>query len=103
MKKTITMLGVIACACGISSLQAAPDQAASKKSAKSRHSTIYITSVTAVGSHIPLVVRAYNGSIISMTGVSTYDRSAISGTGSSQDVALALAERDPAISFGGRR
>ncbi len=93
MKKTIALLGVVACAVGVSSLQAAPD------STKPRHSTIYITSVTSVGSHIPLVVRAYDGSILPMSGVYVYGKTEIVNTGSNLDVGSALAARDPAITF----
>ncbi len=96
MKKTIALLGVVACAVGISSLQAAPD------STRPRHSTIYITSVTSVGSHIPLVVRAYDGSIIPMSGSFVYGRTEIVRTGASSDIAAALFNVDPAITVGCR-
>ena len=96
MKKTIALLGFVACAVGVSSLQAAPD------STKPRHSTIYITSVTAVGSHIPLVVRAYDGAIIPMSGAYVYGKTEIVETGTAEDIGAALAARDPAITFGHR-
>ena len=93
MKKTIALLGFVACAVGVSSLQATPD------STKPRHSTIYITSVTSLGSHIPLVVRAYDGSVLPISGVYVYGKTEIIDTGSNLDAASALAARDPAITF----
>ena len=97
MKKILVLLGVVACAAGASSLQAAPQTTTSTNSVKRHYSTVYITSVTALGSHIPLVVRAYDGSIIPMSGVYVYGKTDIVNTGSNLNVASALFERDPAI------
>ena len=103
MKKTFAILGVVAAGFGASSLQAAPDivkvSSTAKAAAKPRHSTIYITSVTAVGSHIPLVVRRYDGVIIAMSPTYAYGKADIVETGSSSDTATALALRDPSITF----
>lgn len=96
MKKTIALLAVAACVVGVSSLQATPD------STRPHHSTIYITSVTAVGSHIPLVVRAYDGSILPMSGTFVYGRTQIVRTGASSDAAVALFNVDPSITFAHR-
>ncbi len=106
MKKILATVGIIACGFGGSSLQAAPDRVTvappARVSAKPRHSTIYITSVTAVGSHIPLVVRSYDGSIIAMSPAYAYGKIDIVETGSSSDTAVALSLRDPSITFGRR-
>ena len=99
MKKTVAVLAVVACGSGVGSLRAAPVNTAAK-SAKPRHSTIYITSVTSVGSHIPLVVRAYDGSIIPESGVYVYGKTDIVNIGPNLNVASALYERDPAITLG---
>ena len=101
MKKTLAIVGVVACALGVSSLQATPDTVyvAAPAKAKPRHSTIYITSVTAIGSHIPLVVRKYDGSIIPMSPTYAYGRMDIINTGSSEDASEALSLRDPSIRF----
>ena len=90
-----------ACGFGASSLQATPDtvRVAQPAQVKPRHSTIYITSVTAIGSHIPLVVRSYNGSIIPMSPTYAYGRMDIINTSSSEDLGQALFLRDPSITF----
>ena len=104
MKKTLTILGLTACGFGVPSLHATPDTVyiAPPTKVKPRHSTIYITSVTAIGSHIPLVVRAYDGSITPMSPTYAYGRADIVNTGSSEDVAQALTLRDPSLSFNRR-
>ena len=99
MKKLVALLGSAACVAGVSSLQAAPEATTATQSAKPRHSTIYITSVTSVGSHIPLVVRAYDGSIVPMSGVYVYGKTDIVNTGPNLNVASALYQRDPAITL----
>ena len=106
MKKTLAIVGAIACGLGASPVQATPDTVyvapPAKATEKPRHSTIYITSVTAIGSHIPLVVRRYNGSIIPMSPTYAYGRADIVKTGASSDTAEALSLRDPSITFGRR-
>ena len=99
MKKILALLGVVTCTTGASSLQAAPQSATSVDSAKRHYSTIYITSVTSLGSHIPLVVRAYDGSIVPMSGVYVYGKTDIVNTGPNLNVASALYERDPSITL----
>ena len=102
MKKALAIAGVFVCGFGMSLAQATPDTvyiAPPSKAEKPRHSTIYITSVTAVGSHIPLVVRKYDGSIIPMSPTYAYGRADIVKTGSSSDTAEALSLRDPSIGF----
>ena len=101
MKKILAISAAIACALGISSLQASPDN--TTRSAKPRHSTIYITSVSSVGSHIPLVVRAYDGSIIPMSGAYVYGKTDIINTGPALGLGAALAARDPAITINSGR
>lgn len=99
MKKLLTLAAIAVCGFGASSLQATPDTVhiARPTKAKPRHSTIYITSVTAVGSHIPLVVRRYDGSIIPMSPTYAYGRADIVNTGSSEDLGEALFLRDPSV------
>ena len=101
MKKTLALAAILACGFGATSLRATPDTVyiatRGKVTAKPRHSTIYITSVTAIGSHIPLVVRRYDGSIIPMSPTYAYGRADIVNTGSSEDLAQALFLRDPSI------
>ncbi len=99
MKKILAILGLTACGFGTPSLHATPNTVyvAAPAKAKPRHSTIYITSVTAVGSHIPLVVRRYDGAIIPMSPTYAYGRTDIVNTGSSEDVGEALFLRDPSI------
>ena len=99
MKKTLATLGLAACSFVAPSLHAAPDTVyvAPPTKVRPRHSTIYITSVTAVGSHIPLVVRRYDGAIIPMSPTYAYGRTDVINTGSSEDVGEALFLRDPSI------
>ena len=95
------MLSVVACACGVTNLSAAPANGivspSNPASGRPRHSTIYITSVTSVGSHIPLVVRSYGGSLLAMSGTYIYGRQQIVETGTDLNVAAALINRDPSI------
>ena len=104
MKKTLAILGLATCGFALPPLHATPDTVyiARPAKVKPRHSTIYITSVTAIGSHIPLVVRRYDGSIIPMSPTYAYGRADIVNTGSSEDVAQALSLRDPSLTFGRR-
>ena len=103
------MLGVVACALGVSSLQASPDTTAantvnkSKYPSKSRHATIYITTVPAVGSHLPLVVRRYQGSVDCMSPTVAYGSPQLDQTGQ-LNVGAAIVQRDPAFAgFSGVR
>ena len=103
MKKILAILGVIACAAGVSSLQASPDVTAantvakSKYPSKKRYATVYITSVQAVGSHLPLVVRRYQGSVDCMSPTVAYSAPQLDQTGQ-LTVQSQLATRDPAFS-----
>ncbi|MBE7159461.1 MAG: hypothetical protein INR62_13695 [Rhodospirillales bacterium] len=103
MKKTLALLGVVACGLGVSSLQASPDVtsantvAKSKYPSKKRYATVYITSVPAVGSHLPLVVRRYHGSVDCMSPTVAYSAPQLDQTGQ-LTVQGQLQGRDPAFS-----
>ena len=109
MKHSLAILGVVACALGVSSLQASPDVTAVNTVVKSKHpskksyATVYITSVTAVGSHLPLVVRRYRDSVDCMSPTVAYSAPQLDQTGQ-LNVQGQLTGRDPAFSgFGGAR
>lgn len=109
MKKTFVLLGGLACILGVSSVQAAPDTSAAnvvsktKYPSKSRHATIYITSVSAVGSHLPLVVRRYHDSVDCMSPTVAYSAPQLDQTGQ-LNVGAQIVQRDPAFAgFGGAR
>ena len=102
MKKIFAMFGVVACALGTASLQASPDVTAantvnkSKYPSKSRRATVYITSVQAVGSHLPLVVRRYKDSVDCMSPTAAYSAPQLDQTGQ-LNVGAQIVQRDPAF------
>ena len=109
MKTTLAMLGIVACALGASSLQASPDTAGvnavakTKYPSKSRRATVYITSVQAVGSHLPLVVRRYKDSVDCMSPTAAFSAPQLDQTGQ-LNVGAQLVQRDPALAgFSGVR
>ena len=108
MIKTLASFGIAACACAISSLQAAPDTASVdapkpaakhvvKRSTSPKVATHYITTVSATGSHLPLVVCRYDGHTYSQSPFAAYTAPQLDQTGQ-LNVGAQLAQRDPAIS-----
>ena len=109
MKKNFAMLCGVACALGVSSIQASPDTTAvntvtkSKYPSKSRGATVFNTTVAAGCSHLPLVVRRYRGSVDCMSPNAAYSAPQLDETGQ-LNVGAQLVQRDPALAgFSGGR
>ena len=110
MKTTLVLLGSLAAVLAPLSAHADPEsvragapaapagkRARTVASDRSDRATIYITSRTATGSHLPLAVRRYRGEYTSMSPGTVYGRPDLDRTGQ-LSVAGELYQRDPAIS-----
>ncbi len=115
MKKTLLPIAILIAASTFSPVLSRADSPESTRDKSVRHKTVYvsqmpkkmlrnveyifITNQPVTGSHLPLVIRSYNGVTETSSPLTTYNRETLDQTGA-VDIGSQLVRRDPAITFG---
>ena len=108
MKKTFVLLaGICLAASGAAKADSFNVKSAGvpvkTKAARPPRQVVYITNVTATGSHLPLVVTKYGNNVHSTSSLVAYSQPQLDQTGQ-LNVGAQITQRDPAVSsFRGRR